>query len=539
MKDLKIYSTKKYKCPHTGLNCRICSKQCIFYKKAQIKPSKLAVCALFAMGLILGTFIALNPCQAVSVSYEQLCSGYPDGELGVAGSPDWTTSFEVEPDTDYMLFMIRLNDPYIASYYQGLTIDGEDIPWLTYESNSNKIAWYITEADVLIPTYFTLGLDGSTGAGSFYVGELDYYQISGISSYQGYDKDYTSGNSLDYTINFTDNDYTYLLEIGTTQTLTSVDGGVIVRNDQGTHAVASSTPSLNNTITLNFSNSVERAGVMFAFKTYLSLGLNYPDFATEPGLSWTDPAICTYGENCVIDFFYTNLDMSEETAIMEWTLVEDDSFLASTTLNMALPFTWFNLTVASSVGDFVGDIDYYWITMSEDCGGDDCEIYWQNFGTITWTGTTSSTTYDILPDCDTDTVCPYISTSTNFWSVDNFSCGFARAGCYLIKPSPRAMDILRVLIKQEAYGYMSTPGDIQEELTSWENLEAPASTTIVLDMSNSLGKEFTLLDSDAMQERITEPIRERIFLIINLCFAFAYLVGLFIEIAYLIHIKVL
>lgn len=502
--------------------------------------SKLAVYAFFGLGLIVGTLFASNHCEAVSLSYERLSSGYPDGELGIAGSPDWTSSITVEPGDDYLIFVIKLADPYIATYFQGLTLDGDPIPRLVYDSTYLKEAWYIMEApEVYTTTYYTLGADGSTGAGSFFIGFLDYYQLSDVSTYLSYAKTQGAGANLTYGINFTNNNYKYLLGLGDTSTITTVDGAVVVRSDNGSYAIASSTPGLNNSITINFSNSVSRASVLLAFQTYLNLGLNYPNFSTEPGLSWDDPHLCIYGEDCVIDFFYTNVDVREETALIEWIDLEDGSTMGTSILNMALPWTWYRLTVSSSTGDMIGDIDDFYVSISEDCGGI-CDVYWSSTGTIIWISSSSaSTTYDLLPDCDTETVCPYISTSTTFFSVDNLACAISRAGCYLFKPSDDAISTLKVLVKQDAFGYMSTPGDIKDQFASWEDLTGPASTTLTLDMTNSLGHELVLLDSDDMQDLMTEELRERLFLIINICFAVGYLIGLFVEIYFLIIMKIL
>lgn len=425
--------------------------------------------AVFAFFMVLGGLLPLKQVFAVQeVDYEFFNADF----IGDSYS-EYQESMTIA-ESDYIIVYVQLQDPYINSHFDYVKINnGFGDEELTKYSDTTylKSGWFVYD-NRYNNRRGSATLKIELSGDDTYINQVDVFYINGVDSLSSTQLTADSADHLDHNLNLGLVDFPYIFISGQAEA-DSFLGGMEVHNWSGTHSYSSSSPGLNPTMTATFTSASARSDMAFVFEGQYTLGINDLNLSRNPSLNYANPKICEYGNDCDWDFMYISITDEMATASAVWIDLETGSEIKSQDFYLN-QFENFTLNISSSSGDFLNDTDAYYITIEQNS-----TVLWSATGTVNWLTTTTSAYNHLLPACD-NSICSWLSTTTNFWSVDNFTCGLVRAGCYMAKPSDDSIDALMTSIGGMRDNFpFNTVFGVLDDITAWKTETISTSTAII------------------------------------------------------------
>lgn len=495
----------------------------MFYKKIQA-PKAILLASIWAVVGLLGVGVG-----EVSADTILDVSSGKQGDYFMGGGGHTDFYHDIYDTTDFLILQIRLDSPYCNNASYRATLDGLNMT-KKCGSATSKYSWFYIDTRGLVDLgeseSLLVRVNHPSSPGN---GEIYYIDIGSMSSFEGVVASVNSATQNTITRNISDPDYHVLLmvgDVGNPANVVSVIGGDLWPDQEDSLAdgmiiIGSSTPATNNTLGVKYSVGAENGLALFDFVGYYSIGSDFPEFAIDLSLSWPDPIFCTYSYDCTADFVYSNMNIEDATTTITWNIDNDGTpLVATSTLNLAYPFQNFSLSIASTTGDRIGDVDTFSVEIGD---------YWEGAGRIIWVEELYPTSF--LPDCSATSVCDFLAgTSTIFGNFPEvLACGAVRGGCYLLKPGEGTIDLFRRNANQAGSPYRNL-GIIQEEIFGLASSTAVASSSFHLDLTAWGGRTFLVAESETMNTILDEELLDKLYLILRSLFYFCFSVSLLIQI---------
>lgn len=479
---------KNNNCPHP---CPLCNKSCLFYKNtrknAKKQGFKLAVGALFLLGLV---FMTCNSVFAQSVDYT-----FETGDFIGDSYPEYIKSINIGAG-EYFLVFVYLQDPYIDSYfdYVKLQFGSEEVTLSKLSDDNARMGFfYYDNRDT---NYSGVGyLKAELSGDDTFLTHIDLFSILGVDSLEEVDLDSNSSTSTTHSLSLGSYAYPWVFIFGGSEVVDY--NGTEVHNWAGTHSYSSSTMSSNPQFLTEYAVAVTHSELAVVFESQYQMSYNPYTFTRSPSFDFSNPKLCTYGQDCIWDFFYSAIVDEEATATLEMIALETGTVVGTSSVWLNIPFTNTQFTISSTTGFTIGDQDAYYMTLEQ--GSD---VLWSASGTIQWTGTTTFWQNELLPDCTTAEICSYLSSSTSFWSAENFGCGLNIGLCYAFKPSGASVNaFLSGLSEMQNNFPFNTVFGLIDDVSSWDTVQVSSSSAVVWiykDETNYWLDDFQIITASNM-----------------------------------------
>lgn len=463
--------------------------------------------AIFAFFVCLGGLFPISGVFAVSYDFDFL----PGANIGDS-YPVYDQTISVPEDTQAVLVHVRMADPYIKTYLDWVKLNGVVLNRVGSTAEL-KSGWYLKESPTEGAQHIKVELSGQDA----YISDVDVFYVSGYQHLISTSTDFQSGLTLSHTFNISDTENKAIFSAGSGQ-YSSISGGYGVHNYSGTNSVASSTLSLNNTITKTFGSATARSDFGMLFQTRYTLGATPLSFNAIPGMVYEDPKYCPYGEDCIWSFFYDTYDYNDENAgVFSLVNSETQITVATSSIYLNIPFQNFEYTIASTTGFAIGDSDEYYMSIVDASS----TLLWSATGTIVWqASTTDQWVDDWFPECNKTEVCPFISTTTSFWSSENFACGMTLGACYMFKPSSASVNMITSSFSGLEDNFpLNAFFGVKDDILAWQNVEVDASSTLVEFTYH--GYDIELFKPDYSKDLLPDATRERLLQWMDFAFGIA------------------